>query len=86
MADVTQEAVAKAIALEAGAVWPQDAARYRRLAAAALTTTQAEVEALRAEVERLREALREIADYTEQHGGAAKALRIIREALSEPMP
>ena len=35
-----------------------------------------------AEVARLREVLREIKDCTSEHGGAAKALRIIRAALT----
>jgi len=36
---------------------------------------------LRKQLENAREALREIRDCTTEHGGAAKALRIINEAL-----
>ena len=44
---------------------------------------EAKAEKLKAEPERLREALRRIRGYTSEHGGAAKALKEIRSALGE---
>lgn len=42
---------------------------------------QEQVASLRKQLEDAREALRQIRDCTTEHGGAAKALRIINEAL-----
>lgn len=43
----------------------------------------ARYEAQAAEIERLREALREVRSCTGEHYGAARALKIIRAALGE---
>lgn len=64
-------------------------ARHRE---AALTTAQAEADALRAEVERLREALREFVDGAGMTDDAdvllidARTYETALKALSEPMP
>lgn len=50
-------------------------------AGAMLEKQQADLASLRKQLEDAREALRQIRDCTTEHGGAAKALRIINEAL-----
>ena len=85
------EAAAKAIAAEAGAVWPQCAERYRRYAHAALTTAQAEIEALRGALRPFAECCEQISDDEDDEEWAKfrlliKDYRRARAALSGSKP